>query len=190
VIKIDKKLSLLAILLILALPSLAQVAPVSPTAQPTCDQMLLQNRIQQEHQLTRKFMVDTFNEKSTQFFTEADSRMAYLENLYEEQMRNAVLSLCFLWLCIALFVQATFGFFHIMWKNRTYRKMKADISQDVLDTLKREIKESAKVKSSQRPVAELRNTETKPPINQEQQEKLRMDELMAKLDSMGATKSP
>jgi hypothetical protein len=173
------------IFLILVMPALAQVAPVTPTAQPTCDQMLLQSRIQQEHQLTRKFFVDTFNQQSATFFSEADKRMAYLENEYETQMRNAVLKLGFLWLFIALFVQATFGFMHIMWKKRTYRKLKADISQDVLDTLKREIKESAKIKSSQRPVAELRNTETKPPINQEQQEKVRMDELLAKLDSMG-----
>jgi hypothetical protein len=184
VIKLDNKLLILAIFLILAMPTFAQVVPVTPTTQQVCDQMVILNRIQQEHQLTRKFLVDTFNQQSATFFSEADKRMAYLENLYEEQMRNAVLSLGFLWLCIALFVQATFGFFQIMWKNRTYRKMKADISQDVLETLKREIKESAKIKGNQRPVAELKNIETKPPINQEQQEKIRMDELMAKLDSM------
>jgi hypothetical protein len=146
--------------------------------------MVILNRIQQEQQLTRKFFVDTFNQKSTDFFTEADKRMAYLENEYEREMRNAVLKLGFLWFFIALFVQATFGFFRIMWKNRTYKKIKADIGEDIYLRLKKEIKESVKVRAGDKPVLETKEKETKPPIQQESSDKIKLDELMAKIDSL------
>jgi hypothetical protein len=194
------KIKIFAILFfLLILPiSYAQIAPaVMPVSgQPVCDEIVINNRIQQEHQLTRKFIVDTVNTKTAEFFKNADDRITYIENEYESEMRNAVIKLGILWLAIAVFINGLFGIIRMLWQRRSYNKMKADISNDVVQSLKKEIMGSVRVKGIEKPSIDMPLPEaTKPSdtqlkamettIAKEAEPKLTKEQLFAEIDNIG-----
>jgi hypothetical protein len=192
-----KLFAILVFLLILPI-SFAQVTPppVANSGAPVCDEIVISNRIQQEHQLTRKFIVDTVNTKTADFFKQADDRISYIENEYESEMRNAVIKLGILWLAIAVFINGLFGIIRMLWQRRSYNKMKADISNDVVQSLKKEILDSAKVKGIEKPSVEMPKPEVTNPsdtqikamettIAKEAEPKLTKEQLFAEIDNIG-----
>jgi hypothetical protein len=147
-----KKISVLILLSILfCMPFLAFAQPSTQITEPIgtplmqCDQTLILNKIQTEEQATRKFLVDTLNQKTEAFFSEADKRMAYLEEEYHKQLRNAVIKLSILWASVTTTVMAIFSFFWISFYKRRYRKTKQDMKEDIIKELKQEIAKSTKI---------------------------------------------
>jgi hypothetical protein len=151
-----KKIWFALILLLYIVPnSLAQTV-IPPTELPTCDQLALFNKIQQEHQLTRKFMIDTYEQKSADFYQKADSRMNYLEQEYRRQLNRAVFTLGFLWLFIVLAVNSLFGLMRIWLQQRQYKKLKKDIAQETMAKLKDELDKQTQVTTAkERPSIEI-----------------------------------
>jgi len=192
-----KLFTILVFLLILPI-SHAQVMPppVANSGAPVCDEIVINNRIQQEHQLTRKFIVDTVNTKTADFFKQSDERISYLEETYKSEMRNAVIKLGILWLAIAVFINGLFGIIRMLWQRRSYNKMKSDISNDVVQSLKKEIMDSARIKGIEKPSIEMPKPEaTKPSDTQlkamettivkEAEPKLTKEQLFAEIDNIG-----
>lgn len=157
-----KKICLFLLLFLLPI-TYAQTA-INPNEQPTCDQMALFTKITQEHQLTRKFMIDTYNEKSQLFFTEADNRMQYLEDTYRKELHSAVFTLGFLWLFIAILINALFGILNLWLKQRQYKKLKKDIAAETIQQIKAELDKKTQVNMvKDRPSIEITENLPMPP---------------------------
>jgi hypothetical protein len=158
-----KKLGILFTIL-LFLPLTHAQSAIDPNAPPTCDQVALFTKITQEHQLTRKFMIDTYNEKSQLFFNEADKRMEYLEKEYKRQLNTAVFTLGFLWLFITILVFSLFGLLSVWLRQRQYKKMKKDIAEEAIRKVREEVEKKARLNVvKERPSVEIRDTIPQPP---------------------------
>jgi hypothetical protein len=148
VIKMDVKKIILVIFLLLATITYARaqtvVAPVNPTNPntpivPVCNQADIIAKFQQEEQATRKFVLDTFNQKTQDFFNQADMRINYLENEYKSQLRRMTITLGFLWFFITLVTVSLYSYLSVKLQQKRYRQMKSSIEQDVRRQVAQEI---------------------------------------------------
>jgi hypothetical protein len=147
------RISILFLLIFFCLPiiyaqtAVPPVQPVSPNAVQTCNEFNLITKYQQEEQNTRKFIVDTFNTKTQEFFQQADNRIAYLEAEYQKQLQRVTITFGALWFCVTLLVVSIYSFLSIKLQKRRYKQLKQTTKDEITKEILAEI--SKRIRSDQ-----------------------------------------
>jgi hypothetical protein len=141
--RVIKFLALTAFCIILLYTTHAQNVPqpvVQPDAEsPTPSEIRIIQQVKTEQQATRKFIIDTFQQKSEEFFTEADNRISYVENKLDSALDTAVISLSILWGAITLFVVALFTMFSRLMDRARYKKLEKAITENVTKEMSKKV---------------------------------------------------
>lgn len=137
-IRIEWITCMLALILILP-TAFAQQIIDQPLSQPTCDQIAISSLVTQESQNTRKFMLDTYDQKSTAFFQAADNRISYMENKLKSTLDSAIVSLSIVFAGVTLFILSLYAFFSRLMERARYKKMEKSITENIMREINKKV---------------------------------------------------
>lgn len=185
----DKMIKRILILLLLLPVAFAQTAVPQNLGQ--CDQVTILNKVQQENQATRKFVLDTFEQKSQQFFEEADRRLTLLDEEAHAVVNEATYKLGFIWGGITLTIVSFYSLLSLMFRRRAYKKLKNDILEEVQHTIKPQIDALQEPQQQQPQIPKLPElSEAEKQANREAELRKRMNFLSIPVKKKGGATSP
>ena len=94
------------------------------------------NKIQQEHQNTRKFFSDELTRQQNAFFKKMDDRANYYEETAEKMVTTTVWKLALLWGGVMILFVSFSAYLKTRLERRKYDKLKANIKEELTKEMK------------------------------------------------------